>query len=131
MYTAAHSQDGKTIFYFDSTGNKYAATGGILRPLRFCEFMPCIFLFGEAWSSKQSPCQLARANAKPNGKRQLQKFTKPKWAQYSLAWRLNNPGLVHSISRFFSKQGSIGHLGQFNSNCYQKTVQQIIQKYHR
>jgi hypothetical protein len=31
----------------------------------------------------------------------------------SLAWRLNNPGLVHSISRFFSRQGSIGHFGRY------------------
>lgn len=59
MYTAAYSQDGKIIFYFDSAGNKYAATGG------------------------------------------------------SLAWRLNNPGLVHSTSRFFSRQGSIGHFGNY------------------
>ena len=59
MYKAAYSQDGNIVFYLDSAGNKYAATGG------------------------------------------------------SLAWRLNNPGLVHSASRFFSKQGSIGHFGRY------------------
>lgn len=59
MYKAACSQDGNIVFYLDSAGNKYAATGG------------------------------------------------------SLAWRLNNPGLVHSASRFFSKQGSIGHFGRY------------------
>lgn len=59
MYKAAYSQDGNIVFYLDSTGNKYAATGG------------------------------------------------------SLAWRLNNPGLVHSASRFFSGQGSIGHFGRY------------------
>ncbi len=31
----------------------------------------------------------------------------------SLAWRLNNPGLVHNASRFFSRQGSIGHFGHY------------------
>ena len=31
----------------------------------------------------------------------------------SLAWRLNNPGLVHSASRFFSRQGSIGYFGHY------------------
>jgi hypothetical protein len=31
----------------------------------------------------------------------------------SLSWRLNNPGLVHANSRFFSKQGSIGHFGLY------------------
>src|SRR3989344_973647 len=60
MYKAAYSQDGNIVFYLDSAGNKYAATGG------------------------------------------------------SLAWRLNNPGLVHNASRFFSRQGgSIGHFGRY------------------
>jgi hypothetical protein len=59
MYKAAYSQDGNIVFYLDTVGNKYAATGG------------------------------------------------------SLAWRLNNPGLVHSTSRFFSRQGSIGHFGRY------------------
>lgn len=31
----------------------------------------------------------------------------------SLAWRLNNPGLVHTTSRFFSRQGSIGNFGLY------------------
>ena len=31
----------------------------------------------------------------------------------SLAWRLNNPGLVHATSRFFSRQGSIGHFSRY------------------
>lgn len=59
MYKTAYSQDGNIVFYLDSAGNKYAATGG------------------------------------------------------SLAWRLNNPGLVHSASRFFSRQGSIGHFARY------------------
>jgi hypothetical protein len=31
----------------------------------------------------------------------------------SLAWRLNNPGLVHSASRFFFRQGTLGHFGHY------------------
>jgi hypothetical protein len=31
----------------------------------------------------------------------------------SLAWRLNNPGLIHSASRFFSRQGSIGYFAHY------------------
>jgi len=31
----------------------------------------------------------------------------------SLAWRLNNPGLVHNTCRFFSRPGSIGHFGHY------------------
>lgn len=59
MYKTAYSQDGSIVFYLDSAGNKYAATGG------------------------------------------------------SLAWRLNNPGLIHSASRFFLRLGSIGHFGRY------------------
>lgn len=60
MYRTAYSQDGSTVFYLDSAGNKYATIGG------------------------------------------------------SLAWRLNNPGLVHNASRFFSRQGgSIGRFGRY------------------
>jgi len=36
--------------------------------------MPQIFLSDEAWSPKQASCQLARANAKSDGKRWQQKF---------------------------------------------------------
>ena len=38
------------------------------------DFMPQIFSFGKAWSSKPSSCQLARTNAQPNGKRWMQKI---------------------------------------------------------
>jgi hypothetical protein len=31
----------------------------------------------------------------------------------NLAWRLNNPGLVHTTSRLFSRQGSIGHFDHY------------------
>lgn len=59
MYKKAYSEDGKIVFYQDSVGNKYAATGG------------------------------------------------------SLAWRLNNPGLIRSAGRFSFWQNSIGYFGGY------------------
>jgi hypothetical protein len=38
------------------------------------DFMPRIFLYNKAWSSKPSSCQLARANAKLDEKRRAQKI---------------------------------------------------------
>ena len=59
MYKAAYKYSDEIVFYFDSAGNKYVATGG------------------------------------------------------SLAWRINNPGLVHSHTHFSRKLGSIGSFGSY------------------
>jgi hypothetical protein len=59
MYKAAYKYSDEVVFYFDSAGNKYVATGG------------------------------------------------------SLAWRINNPGLVHSHTHFSRKLGSIGSFGPY------------------
>ena len=59
MYKAAYKYNDEVVFYFDSAGNKYVATGG------------------------------------------------------SLAWRINNPGLVHSHTHFSRKLGSIGNFGPY------------------
>ena len=59
MYKAAYKYNDEVVFYFDSAGNKYVATGG------------------------------------------------------SLAWRINNPGLVHSHTHFSRKLGSIGSFGPY------------------
>lgn len=59
MYRTAHAHDEKVIFYLDSAGNKYVASGG------------------------------------------------------SLAWRLNNPGLVHRSGWFSRDHDSIGHFDHY------------------
>lgn len=59
MYKAAYKYNYEVVFYFDSAGNKYAATGG------------------------------------------------------SLAWRINNPGLVHSHTHFSRRLGSIASFGPY------------------
>ena len=59
MYQRAYRYSDEIIFYFDSAGNKYVASGG------------------------------------------------------SLAWRLNNPGLVRSHSHFSRSNGSIGNCGSY------------------
>ncbi len=59
MYRIAHANNDKIVFYLDSSGNKYVASGG------------------------------------------------------SLAWRLNNPGLVHRSGWFSREQDSIGHFSHY------------------
>ncbi len=59
MYKSAYKYNDEVVFYFDSAGNKYVATGG------------------------------------------------------SLAWRINNPGLVHSHTHFSRRLGSIGSFGPY------------------
>jgi len=106
MYRTAFKYRDEVIFYFDSIGNKYVASGG------------------------------------------------------NLAWRINNPGLVHSHSHFSRGSGSIGNCGRyanqrrnyferqlanidnvtivdadsglehvFRNNCYQNIVKALIAKY--
>jgi len=59
VYRLAYRYSKEIIFYFDSAGNKYVASGG------------------------------------------------------NLAWRINNPGLLHSRSHFSRKYGSIGSCGSY------------------
>src|SRR5271154_5071160 len=67
--TTAVSEDAEAEIFITFKWKQYISDSAIN-----LDFMPRIFSYDKAWSSKPSSCQLARANAQSDGKRREQKI---------------------------------------------------------